>query len=284
MWWKKNKWRVIIPVILVAVLVGAFWYGGDSKGLHGWSVKDNASAPEKTQGMSASGASDTAPVTTPAPVSAPVQTPAPAPSSVPLENPAPTATPSLPESSAPATTPAPTESPVPAVTPAPTVAPVPAETPAPTPAPTPEPTPEPPEESGALHCTISISCATILDHMDWLNPAKTALIPANGWILGTTEVEFSEGESVFDVLRRVCMEKKIHMEFSEVPMYQSAYIEGIHNLYEFDCGQLSGWMYKVNGWFPNYGCSSYKLSDGDSICWVYTCDLGNDVGGGYALG
>ena len=40
----------------------------------------------------------------------------------------------------------------------------------------------------------------------------------------------------------------------------------------------------VNGWFPNYGCSRYGLKDGDVICWVYTCDLGNDVGGGYAAG
>ena len=37
-------------------------------------------------------------------------------------------------------------------------------------------------------------------------------------------------------------------------------------------------MYKVNGWFPNYGCSRYQLQDGDTVCWVYTCDLGSDVG------
>ena len=63
------------------------------------------------------------------------------------------------------------------------------------------------------------------------------------------------------------------------PIYNSAYIEGIANLYEFDCGELSGWMYKVNGWFPNYGCSRYRLTEGDVVEWVYTCDLGNDVGG-----
>ena len=41
-------------------------------------------------------------------------------------------------------------------------------------------------------------------------------------------------------------------------------------------------MYSVNGEFPNYGCSAYALQDGDVICWVYTCDLGEDVGGGSA--
>ena len=46
------------------------------------------------------------------------------------------------------------------------------------------------------------------------------------------------------------------MEFENTPMYNSAYIEGIHNLYELDCGERSGWMYKVNDWFPNYGCAA----------------------------
>lgn len=54
-----------------------------------------------------------------------------------------------------------------------------------------------------------------------------------------------------------------------------------NHLYEFDCGNESGWMYKVNGWFPNYGCSSYYLEDGDVIVWTYSCKgLGADVGGG----
>ena len=77
-------------------------------------------------------------------------------------------------------------------------------------------------------------------------------------------------------------DNKIHLEFSDTPVYNSAYIEGVANLYEFDVGNLSGWMYQVNGWFPNYGCSRYQLKDGDVVEWVYTCDLGNDVGGGYA--
>ena len=127
-------------------------------------------------------------------------------------------------------------------------------------------------------CTLSISCSTILNNMDLLNKEKTELVPADGWILKEIKVTFYEGESVFNVLQRTCKQQKIHMEFSNTPMYNSAYIEGIGNLYEFDCGELSGWMYNVNGWFPNYGCSRYQLKDGDKICWVYTCDLGKDVG------
>ena len=128
-------------------------------------------------------------------------------------------------------------------------------------------------------CTISISCATILDNMDQLPEEKTDLVPADGWLLETVEVSFAKGESVFDVLQRVTRDNKIHMEYSDTPMYNSAYIEGIGNLYEFDCGSGSGWQYSVNGWFPNYGCSGYELQNGDVIEWVYTCDLGKDVGG-----
>ena len=137
-----------------------------------------------------------------------------------------------------------------------------------------------PSENAAPTCTVSISCAAILENLDRLNAEKADLIPADGVLLAPTAVEFTEGESIFDVLKRVCRENKIHMEFSETPVYQSAYIEGIGNLYEFDCGEGSGWMYRVNGEFPNYGCSRYPLQDGDTVEWVYTCDFGADVGGG----
>lgn len=137
---------------------------------------------------------------------------------------------------------------------------------------------------GSATCTFSISCATILNNWDDCDESKKPLVPADGVILPTTTVTFTEGESVFDVLQRLCRENKIHMEFSWTPMYNSAYVEGINNLYEFDVGSLSGWMYSVNGWFPNYGCSRYALQNGDVVNWVYTCDLGYDVGGGYSTG
>ncbi len=138
--------------------------------------------------------------------------------------------------------------------------------------------------SASYTCILSISCSTIIDNINWLDPEKVELVPVDGWILPATTVTFYEGESVFNVLWRTCKQNGIHMEFENTPMYNSAYIEGINNLYEFDCGELSGWMYKVNEWFPNYGCSRYQLKDGDIICWVYTCNLGFDVGGGYAIG
>lgn len=120
-------------------------------------------------------------------------------------------------------------------------------------------------------CTIQIRCDSILKHMGDLKEGKNKYVPANGVILATSKVEFADGETVFDVLKRACSYTGIQLEYSYTPMYGSYYVEGINHLYEFDCGSQSGWMYKVNGWFPNYGCSSYKLKDGDAIVWSYTC-------------
>ncbi|MBO5666849.1 MAG: DUF4430 domain-containing protein [Firmicutes bacterium] len=130
-----------------------------------------------------------------------------------------------------------------------------------------------------MTCTLTITCKTILDNMDDLDPEKVELVPEDGVILAEKTVTFYEGENVFQLLRREAKANKIHMEFEETPIYNSAYIEGIHNLYEFDCGELSGWMYRVNGWYPNYGCSRYQLKEGDQVEWIYTCDLGRDIGG-----
>ena len=135
----------------------------------------------------------------------------------------------------------------------------------------------------AYTCTFSIECSTIVNNLSMLDPDKLEMVPNNGVILEATTVTFYEGESVFDVLQRVCRDHNIHMEASWTPIYNSAYVEGIHNLYEFDCGSLSGWMYNVDGWYPNYGASRYQLKPGEVVQWRYTCDLGNDVGGAYAV-
>ncbi len=152
-----------------------------------------------------------------------------------------------------------------------------------------KPTPVEPEDAevnkgNTYTCTFSIECSTILNNLDMLDPEKLEMVPAGGVILAKTAVTFYAGESVYEVLQRICKENSIHMEASWTPIYNSAYVEGIHNLYEFDCGALSGWMYKVNGWYPNYGSSRYQLKEGDLVEWRYTCDLGNDVGGAYAVG
>lgn len=134
-----------------------------------------------------------------------------------------------------------------------------------------------PVEKNTLSCTLTVRCDIILNNIEKLSPEKLELVPENGIILAETEMEFSDGDTVFDVLEKELKSRNIHFEFNKAPMSDSVYIEGIGNLYEFDCGNLSGWIYRVNGKTTSLGCSQYKLKNGDKIEWVYTCNLGKDV-------
>lgn len=136
-------------------------------------------------------------------------------------------------------------------------------------------------EEDTLTCTLSVTCKTVLDNLEFLDPTRKDCIGDNGVIYATKTVSFEEGETVFDVLSREMQKNGIHMESSFNPVFNSRYIKDINNLYEFDCGEGSGWMYRVNGVFPNYGCSQYQVEDGDTIEWLYTCDLGVDLGRNY---
>ncbi|MGN0658472.1 MAG: DUF4430 domain-containing protein [Emergencia sp.] len=132
-----------------------------------------------------------------------------------------------------------------------------------------------------IEVTVEIRCDTLAADLSKLeDPALEAYVPSDGTILGSTKVKVEKGSTVYDALNKVCRNKGIHLEASYTPAYGSYYVEGINYLYEFDGGSMSGWMYKVNGKFPNYGCSEYTLSDGDAIVWCYTLDRGKDVGGG----
>ena len=137
----------------------------------------------------------------------------------------------------------------------------------------------PPADDETLIISLSIRCDTLAADLSKLrDPALEAYVPADGVILSLAEVEVKKGETVYDVLDRVCRDQGIHMEAVYTPSYGADYIEGINYIYEFDAGEQSGWMYMVNGTFPNYGCSDYVLEDGDAITWAYTCDMGKDLG------
>ena len=76
---------------------------------------------------------------------------------------------------------------------------------------------------------------------------------------------FEEGDTVMDVLKRTGVDIDV----------SKGYVAGIDGLYEFDCGKNSGWMYRVNGKFPNYMAGKCKLHDGDKVEWLYTCVRGD---------
>lgn len=93
-----------------------------------------------------------------------------------------------------------------------------------------------------------------------------------GVILSEKNILVENGESVLDLTKRILDSNKI--KYKE----RDGYIYSIDNQSEYDKGKGSGWMYTVNGKFPNKGADSLRAKDYKSIEWKYTYDLGKDIG------
>jgi uncharacterized membrane protein YgcG len=128
------------------------------------------------------------------------------------------------------------------------------------------------------YVTIEIRCDTILDNLDALADGKEKYVASDGTILAKTKVQIATGDTVFDVLKAVCKKYDIALEYASSATYSGTFVDSINHLASGDCGDTSGWIYKVNGYTPNYACDKYKLKNNDSILWGYTCkDYGADV-------
>ena len=276
---KKHKNKIITAAVIIAVLAGAWFYGGN------FSRSSGAPPPAAAQ--------DTETHSMAAPAGDAAASPR-------ESSDAPTDTINGTDSTAASDAPEAPASPFPADTPGTDVTePVTTSEPSPMPAmiinpdigtdrfltdPVPEgrPLPVEPEDvtigDGAFTVYLTVRADTILNNMNMLHRDKHELVPDDGVIFPLTAVTAHEGESVFNVLQREMRRNRIHLVSRFTPIYNSAYVEAINNLYEFDAGELSGWKYSVNGWFPNFGSSRYRLQPGDVIGWYYTCDLGRDLG------
>lgn len=94
--------------------------------------------------------------------------------------------------------------------------------------------------------------------------------------LTPVKMEFKEGDTVLDALIQIAKKHKIQMDYRG-GKGASAYVEGIANVYEFDRGQGSGWMYRINGVFPDRGAGTVPLMADDRVEWLYTTSLGEDL-------
>lgn len=110
---------------------------------------------------------------------------------------------------------------------------------------------------------------------------------ALGTILAGTKVPFKKGETIAQVTLRLLDHKKIGYSYTGSPT-SNFYLQAIKNfevnnteyasMGEFDAGQGSGWMITWNKVFINRGASDFKVSNGDTIRWQYTCQYGKDIG------
>lgn len=99
---------------------------------------------------------------------------------------------------------------------------------------------------------------------------------SNDVILVQEDFKVKNDNNAFDVLLDIGKEKGLSVESTGTGA--RGYVQGIEEYREFGEGDLSGWMYSVNGTFPNIGAGSYTLEDGDVVKWLYTTDLGGDIG------
>ncbi len=118
----------------------------------------------------------------------------------------------------------------------------------------------------SLTVTMSVSCETIKDELD----GECIIIPE-------TEFVLLENDTAFTVLERVLAYNEIPFDYNGTAG-TGVYVKGINGIYEMDYGEMSGWMYTVNGEFPDEGCGSYEPRNGDVIKWLYTREIGHDIG------
>ncbi len=115
---------------------------------------------------------------------------------------------------------------------------------------------------------ISIRCDTVAGKKDH--------IPKDGIILDRFEVTVNKGQNAYDQLVSAAKQKSIHIDVGG-----GSYVAGLGNIYELEFGDLSGWMFRVNGEFSDVNAGEKVLSEGDFVEWLYTTDLGRDIGNEY---
>lgn len=115
---------------------------------------------------------------------------------------------------------------------------------------------------------LEIQCKRIMNQQSLWKEGIEEIIPKSG-VFYSGSCSYHQGDTVYDILKRVCGEQELALDSSYTPLYGSYYIRGIGNLYEFDCGSESGWKYSVNGVMPGVGSSQYTVTDQDRIVFFY---------------
>lgn len=128
-----------------------------------------------------------------------------------------------------------------------------------------------------------------------------------GYLVAPTKVDIYEGENAAYVLDRFLKERGYSYQstgslssgfylahirkrglLKDLPQKiidqygENSY--NVNSLGEFDFCHKSGWMYSVDGIYPNYGFADCYLNDGAEVRIRFTLSYGTDIGGEDALG
>lgn len=120
-------------------------------------------------------------------------------------------------------------------------------------------------------------------------PGESGIVYKNqlGEIIEEVEVPFKSRDTIATVTLRLLKALGIKASYTGSAT-SNFYLSSIGNFTlngkhyssfgEFDAGAASGWMIKHNNWFINMGASEFTVQDGDKVEWLYTCQLGADIG------
>ena len=92
----------------------------------------------------------------------------------------------------------------------------------------------------------------------------------------SSQIVLDNEVNAFEALKYYCENNSIQLGYTGSG--KLAYVNSINGIKEKSEGPSSGWMYKVNGTFPNVSAGRYDLSSNDTLEWVFTKDGGKDVG------
>lgn len=92
----------------------------------------------------------------------------------------------------------------------------------------------------------------------------------------SSQIVLENEVTAFEALKYYCENNSIQIGYTGSGQF--IYVSSINGIKEKSEGPSSGWMYKVNGTFPNVSAGKYKLSSNDTLEWVFTKDGGKDVG------
>ena len=129
-----------------------------------------------------------------------------------------------------------------------------------------------PDDLGKAH--VIVENTTFTKPVDGKAPAWTGT-------LVDTWVKLTEDSTTMS-----CVAEALKAEGYTQTGAESNYISEINGLSELDGGSASGWMGTLNDWFTNEGFAAFtvangKLEAGDEIRVMYTCSLGDDLGGSW---
>lgn len=121
---------------------------------------------------------------------------------------------------------------------------------------------------------VGAECASALERLGDIDESVNPLsvIPDDGIILPLDEISLPVGATAFDALIEAARARRLRVDYTGSSY--GVYVRGIGFVYEFGFGSESGWTYRVNGSAPQMSAGAYELSDGDTVEFIYTCELG----------